>query len=98
MNKIIQFFRELFMKTAPQPIPIPTPNPIQQPTPTQPSAPPITTGRLNRWIDAIKVMEGAKLERNNPGNLRYVGQAHAFNDNGFCKSYRNSNINIWFDT
>lgn len=37
------------------------------------------------WCDAIKMMEGAKPSRNNPGNIRYRGQQYAVNDNGFCK-------------
>ena len=40
---------------------------------------------LDEWCAAIKQMEGAKPERNNPGNLRYVGQKYAVNDRGFCK-------------
>ncbi len=40
---------------------------------------------IDDWCDAIKQMEGAKEYRNNPGNLRYVGQQYAVNDKGFCK-------------
>lgn len=41
--------------------------------------------KLDLWCEAIKQMEGAKPYRNNPGNLRFVGQQYAVNDNGFCK-------------
>lgn len=41
--------------------------------------------KLDLWCEAIKRMEGAKPERNNPGNLRYRGQQYAVNDRGFCK-------------
>lgn len=41
--------------------------------------------KLDLWIEAIKQMEGAKPERNNIGNLRFIGQKYAVNDNGFCK-------------
>ena len=41
--------------------------------------------KLELWIEAIKRMEGAKPYRNNPGNLRFVGQRYAVNDKGFCK-------------
>jgi hypothetical protein len=41
--------------------------------------------KIDKWCEAAKQMEGAKLERNNPGNLRFVGQQYAINDNGFCK-------------
>lgn len=41
--------------------------------------------KLDKWCAAIKQMEGAKPERNNPGNIRFVGQQYAINDNGFCK-------------
>lgn len=41
--------------------------------------------KLELWINAIKIMEGAKPYRNNPGNIRFVGQQYAVNDNGFCK-------------
>lgn len=41
--------------------------------------------KIDRWCEAAKIMEGAKPERNNPGNLRYIGQPHSVNDNGFCK-------------
>lgn len=44
-----------------------------------------TKSFLPQWIEAIKQMEGAKPSRNNPGNLRFVGQQYAVNDNGFCK-------------
>lgn len=44
-----------------------------------------TKAFLSQWIEAIKQMEGAKPSRNNPGNLRFVGQEYAVNDNGFCK-------------
>lgn len=40
---------------------------------------------IELWIQAIKEMEGAKPERNNIGNLRFVGQKYAVDDNGFCK-------------
>lgn len=40
---------------------------------------------IDAWCEAIKIMEGAKPERNNPGNLRYIGQKNAINDRGFCK-------------
>ncbi len=43
------------------------------------------TSYIDEWCEAIKQMEGAKPERNNPGNLRYVGQKYAVNDRGFCK-------------
>ncbi len=41
--------------------------------------------KIDLWCEAIKEMEGAKPERNNPGNLRFVGQAYAVDDGGFCK-------------
>lgn len=59
------------------PIPTPQPNPIP-PTPVGPS-------KIDLWIKAIIKMEGAKPSRNNPGNLRFIGQKYAVNDNGFCK-------------
>jgi len=40
---------------------------------------------IDDWCEAIKQMEGAKAYRNNPGNLRFVGQQYAVNDKGFCK-------------
>lgn len=44
-----------------------------------------TNSKLDLWCEAIKQMEGAKPERCNPGNLRFVGQQYAINDKGFCK-------------
>lgn len=44
-----------------------------------------TTSKIDKWCEAAKQMEGAKPERNNPGNLRFVGQQYAIDDNGFCK-------------
>ena len=41
--------------------------------------------KLDMWCQAIKIMEGAKPERNNPGNIRFIGQQYAVNDRGFCK-------------
>jgi hypothetical protein len=41
--------------------------------------------KLSLWIQAITDMEGAKPSRNNPGNLRFIGQKYAVNDGGFCK-------------
>jgi hypothetical protein len=43
------------------------------------------TSKLDLWCAAIKQMEGAKPERNNPGNLRFRNQQYAVNDKGFCK-------------
>lgn len=45
----------------------------------------VTKSFIPQWIEAIKKMEGAKPYRNNPGNLRFVGQQFATNDNGYCK-------------
>lgn len=45
----------------------------------------VPTPKLDLWCAAIKKMEGALPSRNNPGNLRYVGQQYAVNDRGFCK-------------
>ena len=44
-----------------------------------------TKSFIPQWIAAIKQMEGALPSRNNPGNLRFVGQPYAINDRGFCK-------------
>lgn len=41
--------------------------------------------KLDLWIEAIKQMENAKPERNNIGNIRFIGQKYAVDDNGFCK-------------
>lgn len=41
--------------------------------------------KLDLWCQYATLMEGAKPSRNNPGNLRYVGQKFAKNDGGFCK-------------
>lgn len=41
--------------------------------------------KIDLWCSAIKIMEGAKPELNNPGNLRFVGQQFAVNEGGFCK-------------
>lgn len=41
--------------------------------------------KIDLWIEGITSMEGAKAIRNNPGNLRFIGQQYAVNDNGFCK-------------
>ena len=57
------------------PVPIVAPTPVIPPQPT----------KLDLWIKYITEMEGAKPERNNPGNLRYVGQKYAVDDGGFCK-------------
>lgn len=46
---------------------------------------PTPTSKIDLWCAATKQMEGAKPERNNPGNLRFIGQQYAVNDNGFCK-------------
>lgn len=40
---------------------------------------------IDLWCAAIKQMEGAEPERNNPGNLRFIGQEYSVNNNGFCK-------------
>lgn len=45
----------------------------------------LTKTKLDLWIEAIIIMEGAKTYRNNPGNIRFRGQQFAENDNGFCK-------------
>lgn len=44
-----------------------------------------TKSFIPQWMDAITAMEGAKPSRNNPGNLRFIGQQYAVNDGGFCK-------------
>jgi hypothetical protein len=44
-----------------------------------------TKSYIPQWIAAITQMEGALPSRNNPGNLRYIGQQYAVNDGGFCK-------------
>lgn len=44
-----------------------------------------TGSKIPQWIEAIKIREGAKSSRNNPGNIRYRGQKYAVNDNGYCK-------------
>lgn len=44
-----------------------------------------TASFIPQWIEAIKIMEGAKPERNNPGNIRFIGQKYAVDDNGYCK-------------
>lgn len=41
--------------------------------------------KIDIWCGAIKIIENARPSRNNPGNLRYIGQKYAMNDNGFCK-------------
>lgn len=41
--------------------------------------------KITLWCAAIKQMEGAKPELNNPGNLRFVGQQFAINNGGFCQ-------------
>ena len=46
---------------------------------------PVVTSKIDKWCAAAKQMEGALPSRNNPGNLRFVGQQFAVNDNGFCK-------------
>lgn len=58
--------------------PTPTPN-------SSPDAVPPRTQRIDDWCAAIKIMEGALPRRNNPGNLRFIGQKYAVNDGGFCK-------------
>lgn len=42
--------------------------------------------KLDLWLEAIIKMEGSNPKWNNPGNLRYVGQAKAVGKtpNGFC--------------
>jgi len=45
----------------------------------------VTKSFIPQWIEAIKIMEGAKPYRNNPGNIRFIGQKYAVNDNGYCK-------------
>lgn len=45
----------------------------------------LSISKLDLWCAAAKQMEGALPYRNNPGNLRYVGQQYAVNDGGFCK-------------
>lgn len=45
----------------------------------------VVKSKLDLWIEAATIMEGAKPYRNNPGNLRFVGQMYAVNDAGFCK-------------
>lgn len=66
------------------PVPVP-PEPVIPPTPAPVPTPPVSPGKIDKWCEAIKKMEGAKPSRNNPGNLRFVGQMFAVNDNGFCK-------------
>lgn len=57
-----------------------------QPVPIEPAVMPVVgPSRIDNWCEAAKQMEGAKPERNNPGNLRFVGQKFAVNDGGFCK-------------
>lgn len=96
--KILNWIRDIFfvkdiLPPAPQPIPtpelVPVPTPTVIPTPIVPIVPKVN--KLDLWIQAIKDMEGAKPYRNNPGNLRYVGQKNAVDDNGFCKfdTYQN---------
>ena len=85
MNNILNFIKNLFKpntKPIPAPEPTPEPQPIINPITSQKA--PIKS-KLDLWCEAIKQMEGAKSSRNNPGNLRYIGQAMAVNDHGFCK-------------
>lgn len=80
-NWIVRVFFQTDITVPPKPIPTPTPTP---PPVVVPPAPPKQT-KLELWIKYIALMEGARADRNNPGNLRFVGQQYAFNDNGFCK-------------
>ncbi len=41
--------------------------------------------KIDRWCSGAKIVENARPSRNNPGNLRFIGQKYAVNDNGFCK-------------
>lgn len=45
----------------------------------------LSKSKMDLWCEAIKIMEKAKPERNNPGNLRFVGQQYSVSDNGYCK-------------
>ena len=76
----VTFFEKDIIPVKPPVAPIAPVAPIPMPTPIIPSK-----TKLELWIEAITTMEGAKPSRNNPGNLRFIGQKYAVNDNGFCK-------------
>lgn len=91
-----EFFRFLFETTPNVPKIDPVEPPIapepDMPTPTPNSTPipkidpiPAHVSKIDIWCEAIKKMEGAKPSRNNPGNIRFIGQKFAINDKGFCK-------------
>ena len=87
INWIIKtFFQTEILPVKPAPVaPIPDPVVIPPVTPTPTPVEPPKPSRLSLWVKYIALMEGAKPDRNNPGNLRFVGQANAIDDNGFCK-------------
>ena len=88
---ILDFLVKIFSQKPPVPLdsgPKPIPPVVPPaPAPVPPTPPPIPapSNKLDLWCEAAKKMEGAKPERNNPGNLRFRGQLYAVNDNGFCK-------------
>lgn len=100
MKKFLNWLRNIFFSdmekmSIPEPLPsgnigvspysIVEPH-IVIPESTVPISPkPLEQSKIHIWIEQIKKMEGAKSYRNNPGNLRYVGQRYAVNDKGFCK-------------
>ncbi len=91
MKRLIEFIKSLFMSnnapvapSTPQSENIPTPVPKVAPTPKI-STNSTTPSKIDLWCQAAKKMEGALPSRNNPGNIRYIGQKYAVNDRGFCK-------------
>ena len=61
------------IKQLPSPTPISTPpNTESQPPATPMPEPTPKISKLDKFCDAIELMEGAKKELNNPGNLRYT--------------------------
>lgn len=81
---ILNFIKKMFEEKTPTPIP-PQPEPLPTPEPIPVPEPIPKSSKIELWMSAITKMEGAKPYRNNPGNIRYIGQKYAVNDRGFCK-------------
>lgn len=81
---ILNFIKKMFEDNTQQPIP-PQPEPLPTPEPIPEQIPTPKVSKIDKWMEAITKMEAAKPYRNNPGNLRYIGQQYAVNDKGFCK-------------
>lgn len=98
LDALKQLFKAIFMNNQTAPViednheendipapivaPVPAVAPQNAPKPVF-VAPPLS--KLDLWCEAAKIMENARPILNNPGNIKYIGQADAKNNGGFCQ-------------